>query len=338
MKSVALLIIMISNQGYWFGEQPGTIVFRRAVPGGLPGADLVWELSVGEVRLDAGKIALRAGDEATVLTITPPRVRVRTSLRWTWRLLERDTGKEAGNGEALIQAFPQTLLDDVAKRVGRKKLFVMDDDRQIPRLLDQAEVPYTRLRDLAPLQMAKADMVLIGPGQLSEGGFDQTPLIQQARTGASVFIFRQDKPRQVGGYRLVIRGLPAEMNWRLDHPLFSGLEPADVSSWLHDRQATAIQLPPDEPALEIVHWPREVPGDKPAPIDALLVSTTLGLGRLVICQIPLGPFDEDPRSRVLLSNVIDYLSSRPEPTPPPSQRPPRKNPAGLTTVPTIQFP
>ena len=338
MKAVVLLIVMLSNQGYWIGGQPGTIQIRRAVPGGLPAADLAWELSVGEVRLDSGKIALNAGDEPTSLTLKLPEVRVRTALRWTWRLVDRETTKEVANGEERIQVFPLGLLNDVAKRVDQKQLFVMDDDQQMPKLLDQAKVPYTRLKDLAALQMAKADMVIVGPGQLGEDTFEQTPLIQQARTGASVFIFRQEKPRQLGGYPLTERALPATMQWRLEHPLFSGLEPADLTSWLRTRQATAIQLPPDEPALEIAYWPREVAGEQPAPIDALLVSKTLGQGRLVICQLPLGPFDQDPRSQILLSNVIDYLLSRPEPTPPPSKRPVEKSPAGPTTVPTIQLP
>jgi hypothetical protein len=98
-----------------------------------------------------------------------------------------------------------------------------------------------------------------------------------------------------------------------------------------------VQLPADEAALEIGYYPREVPGVRPAPIDAVLLSKSTGKGRIVLCQIALGDWDRDPRSRIFLSNALDYLSTRPQPTPPPSQRPtPRQ--AAPTSVRTIDIP
>ena len=41
----------------------------------------------------------------------------------------------------------------------------------------------------------------------------------------------------------------------------------------------------------------------------------------MLCQLPLGPWDEDPRSQLFLGNLMSYLATRPEPTPPPSRRP-----------------
>ena len=61
-----------------------------------------------------------------------------------------------------------------------------------------------------------------------------------------------------------------------------------------------MQLPADEPALEIAFWPREIPGKEPVPIDALVVTKTLGKGRIVLCQVPLGPWQSDPRSQLFL--------------------------------------
>ncbi|MCX5660572.1 MAG: hypothetical protein NTW19_12735 [Planctomycetota bacterium] len=95
-----------------------------------------------------------------------------------------------------------------------------------------------------------------------------------------------------------------------------------------------MQLPIDEPALELIHWPREAPGKEPVPIDALLVTKSVGRGRMVICQLPLGPWESDPRSQLLLANSVSYLLTRPEPTLKPSERPQPKQMVA-PNVPTI---
>jgi hypothetical protein len=82
----------------------------------------------------------------------------------------------------------------------------------------------------------------------------------------------------------------------------------------------AVQLPADAPVLEIGYWPRETPGREPVPIDALLAVKATGRGRIVLCQVPLGRWATDPRSQLFLRNALAYLATRPEPTPPPSQR------------------
>ncbi len=99
-----------------------------------------------------------------------------------------------------------------------------------------------------------------------------------------------------------------------------------------------MQLPADEPALEIAWWPREVAGNKPAPIDALVLTKTLGKGRIVLCQVPLGAWESDPRSQLFLVDALDYLASPVVPTPPPSRRPRPVEPAPAPKVPAIVIP
>ena len=117
-----------------------------------------------------------------------------------------------------------------------------------------------------------------------------------------------------------------------EHPLAAHFELIAPAAEL---KVKALRLPVDEPALEIAFWPREVRSEEPAPIDALLVSKTIGRGRVVLCQIPLGPWESDPRSQLFLADALDYLLSRPEPTPPPSRRTRPEKPAALPPVPTI---
>ena len=82
----------------------------------------------------------------------------------------------------------------------------------------------------------------------------------------------------------------------------------------------------------------EVAGNKPAPIDALVLTKTLGKGRIVLCQVPLGPWESDPRSQLFLVDALDYLASPVVPTPPPSRRPRPVEPAPPAKVPSIAIP
>ena len=113
------------------------------------------------------------------------------------------------------------------------------------------------------------------------------------------------------------------MKWRTRHPLLSGLprEALDSSNRRADADTRAIRLPKDEAVLEIGYWPRESAGREPPPIDALILTRTIGAGRLVLCQAPLDRWHDDPRSRIFLRNALDYFLTRPEPTPRPSERP-----------------
>ena len=78
MKTVSLLVLLLSNAGYWFGGREGTVSGPFAADTALPAADLNWELHLDGVRLSSGKLALEAGnDDAAEVRLTPPPVRVR---------------------------------------------------------------------------------------------------------------------------------------------------------------------------------------------------------------------------------------------------------------------
>ena len=214
------------------------------------------------------------------------------------------------------------MLQGVAERLGNKKLLVWDDSGEIPRTLDSAKIPYTRLEDPSKLELSRADLVLVGRDMIGTGPFVQVPLLWQSRSGCGVMIFAQTRSENLAGYPLARWAAPSQLRWRSDHPLLADLEDADLQSLLQGRtDAWAVRLPVNEPALEIGWWPGEVPGvTTEVPIDALLLTKTTELGRLVLCQVPLGACENDPRSQIFLRNSIDYLLTRPQPTPPPSGR------------------
>ena len=47
----------------------------------------------------------------------------------------------------------------------------------------------------------------------------QAKLLNLARSGSSVLVFRQTEPASLAGYRLSRRTVPAQWSWQEDHPL-----------------------------------------------------------------------------------------------------------------------
>jgi hypothetical protein len=339
-----LVVLALSNAGYWFGGREGSIRIELAAREGVGAADVAWELRLSGARLDAGRARLEAGGEPATVKFTPPTVRVRSTMRWAYRLSDPATGRELESGDVPLHVFPDDILGDVAGRVRDKRVVVLAGaDEGLSARLRAAKVPHTRVDDSSALALDRPDIVLVGRDALGPAPFEQSPLLALARSGASVMLFRQSRPERVAGYPLAPRAAPRSLNWRERHPLFAVASPGPLDDLLRDgAEVTAVRLPPDEPALELAWWPREAGSDvaagaEPAAIDALVVTKSVGKGRLVLCQLPLGDWDDDPRAQLLLAGGLDYLLTRPEPTPPPSRRRERL-PAAPATVPTITIP
>lgn len=310
----------------------------------MPAADLVWELGLGAVKLAGGTVAMNA-DKGAAVTIKSPEVRVRTGLRWVYQVIQRDGKKVLESGEMNVSVFPADLTQDWPERLQTnshgevRKLVVWDDPDGLPKILAAAKVPFTRVSDLTKV-LDRPDMVLVGANQIDDSAFSQGPLVGFAAAGTSVAVFGQRLADRVAGYVLARRELPADIRFKPEHPLFERLSSDDLHSWVADTSGAlfALQLPPDEPALELAWWAPESPGERPRPIDALIVTKTTGAGRIVLCQVPLGPWGEDPRSQILLGNLLSYLATRPQPTPPPSERHVQQSPPIPRKVPTIVIP
>ena len=286
----------------------------------MPPADLVWELGLGSVKLAGDSLPMNADAGATV-TIKSPQVRVRSKLRWTYQLIGRDGKKLLESGELPISDFPADLTEDWPKRIQSrarggnevKALVVWDDLDGLPRILKAAKVPFTRVNDLTKV-LDRPDMILVGPSQIDDSPFSQGPLCGFAAAGTSVAVFEQKPgtigrvctgpPRPAGGHsfqagapavRAAVERRPSQLGGR---PL-RGIAGGAASTGRTGVGAGVVA--------------GRAPGDVPRPIDALIVTRTTGAGRIVLCQVPLGPWDADPRSQILLGNLLSYLS-----TPPPA--------------------
>src|SRR5579862_8550888 len=136
-----LILVLLSNQGYWFGGQESTITVRRAARGELPGVDLSWRLWLGAAPLANGSLALARGQDEARLRIIPPEVRARNIFRWAYSLKDHETGADLGGGESRVAVFPDDLLDGLSRRIAGRRLSVYDRPQSLPRILDRAGVP-----------------------------------------------------------------------------------------------------------------------------------------------------------------------------------------------------
>jgi hypothetical protein len=82
MKVAAtLLLVMLSNEGYWFGGRNETIHVQWAVKEPAAATTITWQLVYADARLTAGQIVLPAQDRTGKIEVTLPEVRVPTDNR-----------------------------------------------------------------------------------------------------------------------------------------------------------------------------------------------------------------------------------------------------------------
>ena len=125
MKLAGLLILLLSNQGYWIGGEPGTVTIRAAVQGGqggLPSADLSWVLMLNNVKLGEGKLHLKQDGSDLTITITPPEPRTRVRLRWAYRVTSTTDNKTLESGDVPINLFDRHILDELSGRTRPRQI------------------------------------------------------------------------------------------------------------------------------------------------------------------------------------------------------------------------
>ena len=332
--AAALLLLILPNDGHWFSGRTETIQVQWNVKEPAAAATIVWHLDCAGAVLASGRTVLPAKDRTGKIQLSLPQLRVTTKMQLTYRV-EQSAENVVAQGVLPVHLYPTDLLASAAQRTRGKQLFVWDRAERLPALLKAVGVHFTPVRSEAELQFVRPDMILVGPEQLGEQVEGQGKLMNLAAAGAGVLILRQTRPSTLAGYAVVRRAGPAKLEWLAYHPLTRRLRLFESAMGAQD--ALAVRLPADEPAQEIAWRPRETPGNEPASIDAMVLSRTLAKGRIVLCQLPLGPWQSDPRSQLFLDDALDYLASPVAATLPPSRRPRPAQPLPAPKVPTIDF-
>ena len=316
MKLAALVIIALSHQGYWFGNQEQSISLRPAIKEKFPEADRVWEITLDDALLGRGKSPISNAIDPARIQLKLPESRTRVSLRWKYRIIAHNGDKELEKGAIPLYLFPNDLTAALTDRLQGKRLVVWASAGDLTQLLERAKIPFTRVDSEQKLQFLQADIILVGENRIRDGLFDSSLAVNLAKSGASVIIFRQSEVNHLLAYHLEVRNTPVRLDWRMDHPLLSGFTETDLQSLVSPTKSLKImELPLQTAALVLAAYPPEVPALWPEPTDAVLLTQSIGKGRIVLCQLPLGDWLQDPRSQMFFANAIDYLLTRPQPTP-----------------------
>ena len=350
MRMCSVVVLVLAHQGYWFGGQANELRVAWPITADVPEAVLHWKLMFANTRIVEGAAPMPKDGEARTLQVELPPARVRTEMTLRWRLIATAEQPEAGDaqggadegskqgkvlaeGERPLHVFPDNLLASAAVRYQRhaegpagraRRLTVVDPAGALHATLKQAQVPHEHVESIDALGMQPPDVLLLAPDAL--GAHDRPALRTLANGGARVMVFAQQRRAELAGFDLTRRAAPPQLTWRAEHPLLARFRADDLQTWTvggTDADSStwrAVSVPADEPALAVAHWPFEVETDKPALRDAAVVSQTVGEGRIVLWQVPLGDWRSDPRSQKLLAVALDYLPTAPQPTPPLGQR------------------
>jgi len=328
-----------SCQGHWIGGKSAEVNFPLIAKIKLdPEIVLHWALSFGETVVDQGQ--QKQADAKTAasfskITFDVPAVRVETEMKFSYRLTTSgaaDTHKELQTGERSVRVYPDRILAPLRPLLKEKNVIVWGQADGLSKSLKQFVVAHKTISSESQLAFRKPDILIVGPDQIGKSPHDQTRLVALAKSGSNVCLLRQSAPKTLAGLPLVQRKIEApEATQSSGPPLRTGLQ------WQNHRLAQhrnlfssqhvatpllALRIAPEESVHKIAYWPSEESGELRSPVaaDALLAVRSLGKGRIVICQIPLGDWENDPRSQHFLVDLCDYLVSPVEETLPLIQR------------------
>lgn len=336
MTILAIAVLLsLSNDGCWFAGSSEQVTFSWTDASAKPPATVRWTLSLGNAVLAKGEAALPAGARSVTVHVTAPTVRVRTDMTLSYEIWTADADKALASEQAKISLFPLDMLKPAVAAAKDVAIAVWDPQGHVERALRHAGLEAEYLTAVNGLRTSTPNIIIIGPDALPARGGEQTILQTHAQRGASVLVMRQSRVETLFDYRLRERGTARQLIWRDDHPAVEGLAADDLATITRQLPSPlAVVLPPEEAAMEIAYWRTTPASDKPAPLEAMLLTRRVDAGRLVLCQVPMrherkaaddapaeaqghtiGPLDE-----MLLSSLLNYLRSEVEPTPPPSAR------------------
>lgn len=323
MKGAVLVTLLLSQHGYWPGGGDAHLLVARNAQMPSVSAQVEWKLLLDKTLVASGTSAIELTDQPADVLVRTPAVRERADFTFAYAVRSKANDTPIQSGELPVHLFPTGLVRDHAKAAEEKRIVVLDNEPRLVDFLRIAKLKPTRVQKSSRLELLAPDLLFIGPKQWS--GETEEAVIGLVRGGCSALVLRQPAGDSVEGWPLAPRSAPADFDWKLTHPMFRGLDADDLRSLLADARTdpVCIRMAPDAAALPLAAWPRELPEVKASPatpIDCLIVTQTLGRGRLLLCQLPLPDWAEDPRAQILLNNALDYLLTRPEPTPRPSDR------------------
>jgi hypothetical protein len=312
--AIAIMVLLLSSDGYWIGGREVSIQGRWFAAEAARPATLHWRLVTATAELVRGQVAVPADDQDVKITLIPPTVRARVDLTLDWTLVD-EQGQRLDGGRQTVHLFPDDLLASLPRLVGKRRVVVVDRPDGIPALLAQSGVEHQRVESLMEASGLRAEILLIGQDRWPTDAWAESVLRQVVADEYAVAIFAQNSrllSRSIAGNRLVNRLAPHHLAYRGDLPLFAGLDRGMIASWFAAQpRATwsALRLLKDSAATPLALWgPLAQDADSR---DAAAAMMMLENRTVLLWQIPMPQWQGDPRSELLLMNVIDALVAPP---------------------------
>jgi len=320
MKHLIVLLLTFAHGGHWLGGRTESLSIAWPAESGMPAATLHWECTVGPVALASGNAEMPDAAHPLTVSLSVPHVRITTRVHFSCIARDKVSDKQLAGGESNIVIYPDDLIGTFEKQYAGKRFSVLTRSESLKRLIDLARIRADSITNLSQLGLNQPDVLIVGPDELTSRPLQRPAILPMADQGCQVILLRQSNVDSVAGYRLTRREDVSNLNGKSDHPLLANLDSDTLQAWITHDPAMAVRLPAGDASLPIGFWHPEAASRSGLPVDALLVTKTVGTGRIVLCQLPADDWADDPRSQILLHNLLAYATTRPEPTPPPGRR------------------
>jgi len=184
-----------------------------------------------------------------------------------------------------------------------QRVAVMSQSPALHEAMKKADMAVQAIDMAGELATTTANVIIVGPDTLPKNAVFHQPLIDHAEAGATVIVLRHAEQESLFGIPLIKRRLRRPVHLRPDHPLHHSLTQRDIDS-LVDEQSVAMRVTEPDNATPIIY---EKPAEpKAQAVDTLCLVQRIGKGRLVLCQLSLDNWSTDPRTRQLLSNMLEF--------------------------------
>jgi hypothetical protein len=309
MLSAALLIVSLLNEGHWYGERAAMVEFSMPVCGIDEPVDVEWELRIASLRLAGGRVRLSPNSGTAMLSLTTPCVRTAVHAEFRYRAFVGDTDAIDAGAESVV-LYPATILDGLGRRLRDRRVFVFESERQLTAHLRSAGIDCQLVANTGRLLFERPDILIVAEDQLVDDLFLEAELVNLARNGVQIGLFRQGRVRRLLGYELCRP--PATMNseWLSGHGLFDGLCTEDLRrAAARGGELLALRVPVGDSGCPLGWLATVACTESRTSQAALVMEKRVGAGRIVAVQVPLRRLEDDPRAELLLRNMLDQLNS-----------------------------
>lgn len=309
MLSAALLIVSLLNEGHWYGERVAMVEFSMSVCGIDEPVEVEWELCIASVILAGDRVRLAPSSGTAVLWLTTPCVRTAVHAEFRYRAFVGDTGAIDTGAESIV-LYPATILDGLGRRLRDRRVFVCESEGQLTAHLRSAGIDCRLVADIGLLLFERPDILIVAENQLADDPFREAELVNLARNGARIGLFRQGRVRRLIGYDVCRPPATMTSEWRSGHRLFDGLSTEDLRrAAARGEELLALRVPVGDTGCALGWLATEACEESRTSRAALSVEKRVGAGRVVAVQVPFRRIEDDPRAGLLLRNMLDQLNS-----------------------------